>query len=106
MKAAELRETKIKKELKKAAKKAPAEEIRELAGRSNFNIFNRYLEAAKKVIFFMAVPFKRGGGGKGLAIKFFFYKVPTAIKIEGRREVALTLFEYLNFKKAENFLFK
>ena len=31
--SAELRETKIKKELKKAAKKAPAEEVRELAGR-------------------------------------------------------------------------
>jgi len=33
LQAAELRETKIKKDLKKAAKKAPAEEIRELAGR-------------------------------------------------------------------------
>ena len=33
LQSAELRETKIKKELKKAAKKAPAEEIREMAGR-------------------------------------------------------------------------
>ena len=33
LQASELKETKIKKELKKAAKKAPAEEVRELAVR-------------------------------------------------------------------------
>ena len=60
LQASELKETKIKKELKKAAKKAPAEEVRELAVRwsaylSSWTKFGsqHYIITSYETIFFV-----------------------------------------------------